>query len=59
MSTIIPRSSRGTPRLNNGRALHVEKNILGFQAAVSLKLLCKNLLFSTLGSQIINNFVWR
>jgi len=35
----------------------VAKNIQGFQAAVSLMLLSKNLLFSTLGSQITKDFV--
>jgi len=37
----------------------LEKNILGTQAAVSLMLLSKNLLFSTLGSQITKDFVWK
>jgi len=55
----IPRSSGGIPRSNNGRAMQVEKNILGTQAAVSLMLLSKNLLLSTLGSQITKNFVWK
>jgi len=56
---IIPRSSGWTPRSNNGKALQVEKNIPGLQAAVSLMLLSKNLLFSTLSSQITNDFVWK
>jgi len=39
--------------------MQVEKNILGTQAAVSLMLLGKNLLLSTLGSQITKDFVWK
>jgi len=54
----ITRSSGWIPRSNNGSALQVENNILGCQAAVSLMLLSKNLLFSTLGSQITKDFVW-
>jgi len=56
--TKIPRSSGGTPRSNNGRALQFEKNISEFQYAVSMIFLSKKLLFSTLGSQIIIDFVW-
>jgi len=37
----------------------LEKNIPRTQAAVSLMLLSKNLLFSTLGSQITKDFVWK
>jgi len=37
----------------------VEKTIPGFQEAVCLMLLSKNLLFRTLGSQITNDFVWK
>jgi len=37
----------------------LKKNILGTQAAVSLMVLSKNLLFSTLGSQITKDFVWK
>jgi len=37
----------------------VAKNIPGLQAAVSLMLLRKNLLFSTLGFQITKDFVWK
>jgi len=55
----IPKFSGWIPRSNNGRALQVEKSILGFQAAVSLMLLSKNLLFSSLGSQITVDFVWK
>jgi len=54
---VIPRSSGRTPRSNNGRALQVEKNIPGLQAKVSLMMLNKNLLFSTLGFLITNDFV--
>jgi len=42
-----------------GGQCRLKKNIPGFQAAVSLMLLSKNLLFSTLGSQITNDFVWK
>jgi len=35
------------------------KTIPGMQAAVSLMLLSKNLLLSTLGSQITHDFVWK
>jgi len=48
-----------TLRSSNGRALQVEKNIPGLQAAVSLIVLSKNLLFSPLGSQITIDFVWK
>jgi len=34
----MPRSSGWIPRSNNGRAIRVEKNIPGFQAAASLML---------------------
>jgi len=37
----------------------LKENILGTQAAVSLMVLGKNLLFSTLGSQITKDFVWK
>jgi len=48
------------PRSNNGRVLHVEKIILVTQSAVSLMVLSsKNLLLSTLGSQITKDFVWK
>jgi len=53
----FPRSSGWIKRSNNGRALHVEKNIPGLQAEVSLMMLSKNLLFNTLGFQITNDFV--
>jgi len=37
----------------------LKENILGTQAAVSLMLLSKNLLFSTLIYQITNDFIWK
>jgi len=37
----------------------LQKNIIGCQAAVTLMLLSKNLLLSTLGSQIKKDFVWK
>jgi len=40
-------------------ALQVEKNVLGSKAAVTLMVLSKNLLLSTLGSQITKDFVWK
>jgi len=49
--STITRPSGWTPRLNNGRLVKVEKNLPGFQDAVSLMLLSKNMLFSTLGSR--------
>jgi len=55
----IPKSSGWIPRSNNVMALQVEKNVLGTQAAVSLMVLSKNLLLSTLGSQIAKDFVWK
>jgi len=42
-----------------GGQCRLKKNIPRFQAVVSLMLLSKNLLFSTLGSQITNDFVWK
>jgi len=59
LSITIPIPSGWIPRSNNGRAVHVEKKIIGSQAEVSLMLLSKNLLLSTLGSQITNDFVWK
>jgi len=50
------RSKNGS---NNGRAIRVEKNISGCQDAVSMMMLSKKLRFSTLGSQILNYFVWK
>jgi len=37
----------------------LKKNILGNKAAVSLMMLNKNLLYSTLGFQITKDFVWK
>jgi len=37
----------------------LKKNILGAQAAVFLMVLSKNLLLTTLGSQITKDFVWK
>jgi len=37
----------------------LKKNVLGTKAAVSLMMLNKNLLYSTQGSQIIKDFVWK
>jgi len=37
----------------------LKKNNLGTQAAVSLMLLSKNLLLSTLGSLITKDFIWK
>jgi len=51
LSITIPGPSGWTLRSNNGSAVKVEKNILGFKDAVCLMLLSKNLLFITLGSQ--------
>jgi len=56
LSITIPRSSGWILRSNNGRAIRVEKNKSGFKDAVLVR---KNLLFSTLGSQITNHFVWK
>jgi len=42
---------------NNRRAVQIEKNITKFQAAVSLIMWSKNLLFSLLSYQISNDFV--
>jgi len=39
--------------------VRLRKNIPRLQYAVSLMLLSKNLLFSTLGSQIMSDFVWK
>jgi len=35
------------------------KTIAGLQAAISLMMLSKNVLLSTLGSQITKDFVWK
>jgi len=37
----------------------LKKNVPGTQAAVSLMVLSKNLLISTLGSHITKDFVWK
>jgi len=59
LSTTTPRASGWTLRSNSWRVVHVEKNITVFKDAVSLMLLSKKLLFSTHGSQITNDFVWK
>jgi len=59
LSITIAISSGWTLRSNDSRALQVEKNIIGSQAAVSLMVLSKNLLFSPLGFQISNDFDWK
>jgi len=37
----------------------LKKNFPGFQDELSMMLLSKSLLFSSLGSQITNDFVWK
>jgi len=54
LSITIPRLAGWTLGSKNGRAMRVEKSIPGFQYTLSLMFLSKNLLFRTLGSQIIN-----
>jgi len=51
---------RMDPQCNSGRGMGGWKKISpGFQAAVSLVLFSKNLLFKTLVPQITNDFVWK